>query len=148
MKVYVKAPELEKTLRKLQGKFQSLYPVMHSISLVMLKAVHTNFEMEGRDEQGNTHVWQPLAKSTVKQRAKYKGQAYAEHPILELTGRLKSSITPSFGKDYAKVGTAKKYGVFHQTGTRKMPARPFLVLPKDEIEKIKNLLLQYLKKSG
>jgi phage virion morphogenesis protein len=59
--------------------------------------------------------------------------------ILIRTGALVGSINSQAGGDVVIVGTTPFYGVFHQGGTRKMVARPFVGLSKsnaDEVEKI------------
>lgn len=144
MEIRIDDRGLKKKLDELGRKVKDMRPVMRDISLIMRKAVWENFNAEGRDKKGNRGVWKELAESTQKQRARIKGELYKAHPILELTGTLKKSMSPSHGKDYAKVSSAKQYGVYHQTGTRKMPARPFLVLPKPVIEQIKAYITKYL----
>lgn len=133
----------DKLEKKLKG-LGNLEPVMRTVAVLMKQAIWKNFEAEGRDEKGNTRTWQPLAPSTVKQREKYKGKGYGAHPILERTGHLKKSFSTEYSYSYAKVGTGVKYGIYHQTGTRKMPARPMLVLPKEDLENIKKVILRYL----
>jgi phage gpG-like protein len=70
----------------------------------------------------------------------WKERNYPGQPILTRTGRLRESMMwsgSSVGPDgifiaeptTVVVGTAVPYGVFHQTGTSKMPARPFIDPP-------------------
>jgi len=121
-------------------------PAMRDIAQMMRSTVNKNFEAEGRDESGRTHTWKGLAPSTQKRRAKYKGEQYKAHPILEFTGRLKQSINTAWGKDWAQVYTGVEYGVYHQTGTKKMPARPFMVMPEQDLADIEKHLKAWLER--
>ena len=105
-----------------------------------------------RQQDINTGApWQDLADSTKKQRYKRKTSAKKQRVfsglhILVDTGELRRSVDADYdnifgaGKNRVIFGTDKKYGVFHQYGTKKrakpgqseeereekMPARPFL----------------------
>ena len=69
-------------------------------------------------------------KYKIRKAAKY-GNAY---PILRASGRLESSITKQganenitlIGARFLVLGTSVPYGIFHQVGTNKMAARPFV----------------------
>lgn len=51
------------------------------------------------------------------------------HPLLIKSGILRRSIEWKFnGVDTVIVGSDKKYAGYHQFGTRRMPARPFMPL--------------------
>ncbi len=55
----------------------------------------------------------------------------AKHPLLIRSGNLRQSITWRFnGNDSVVVGSPVQYAIYHQMGTKRMPARPFL--PFDE----------------
>ena len=48
------------------------------------------------------------------------------HPLLIRTGALRQSIRwRTNGTDTVVVGTDRKYAIYHQRGTKRMPARPF-----------------------
>ncbi len=146
MEIRVRSEKLEEKLKQLQELIGNLRPVMRNVAILMREEIEKNFKYEGRDEHGNVRTWQPLSEKTQKRRAKYKGEAYAAHPILEFTGRLKQSINIDHGKDYAKVYTGVKYGVYHQTGTRKIPARPFMIIPRPGLKKIKDYLQDVIRR--
>ena len=65
--------------------------------------------------------------------------------ILHNTGQLKR-VTYIAGKGFVKIGASVDYGVFHQFGTKKMPARPFLGINKDDYEEIADILSNQLRK--
>lgn len=69
--------------------------------------------------------WQRLAPSTVRRRRRGSFK-----PLID-TGRLRGSIGTSVGARSLSVGTNVQYGAFHQIGTSKIPARPFL--PFEEV---------------
>lgn len=95
--------------------------------------------------------WEDLADSTKKQRmkrktSKKKQRVFSGLQILLDSGELRASVDAKYnnifgvGKNQVIFGTDKKYGVFHQYGTKRklqpgeseedrkerMPARPFL----------------------
>ena len=146
MEIRIDSRQVRKLLAKGLSTLGDMTPAMRNIAQMMRSTVDKNFEAEGRDERGRTHIWKELASSTQGRRAKYKGEAKKAHPILEFTGRLKQSINIAWGKDWAQVYTGVKYGVYHQTGTKKMPARPFMVMPKSDLRDIENYFQNWLEK--
>ncbi len=65
--------------------------------------------------------WAKWAASTARRKKRGDG-------ILVGNGVLVGSISASVAGDTAVIGTNVFYGAFHQEGTSKMPARPFLGL--------------------
>lgn len=98
---------LQAALRTLGKKCSDRRPLMGTISRLMKDEVEENFEQEGRPK------WTPLAKSTIKERAK-KGHWPGQ--ILKIKGRLVNSIIDSSDNDRAIVGTNVKYAARHQFG--------------------------------
>jgi phage virion morphogenesis protein len=83
-------------------------------------------------EVGPAGKWADLRPATIARKRGGQGQ------ILSDTGRLRGSISAVIGAHEAEVGTNVFYGKFHQNGTRKMMARPFLGLTdgdRDELER-------------
>jgi phage gpG-like protein len=72
----------------------------------------------GRDPYGS--AWAPLAPATRR-----KGRT---HPPLDASGRLRASVwwAPAPGAGLRLGGSPPAYGQYHLTGTRHMPARPWL----------------------
>ena len=64
--------------------------------------------------------------------------------ILIDTGQLHQSIAYDVAGDTLFVGTSKAYGAYHQFGTSKMPARPFLGLSAQDETLIQNRLNEWL----
>jgi phage gpG-like protein len=68
--------------------------------------------------------------------------------LLVATGALRNSLTnPGAGEVTElelRFGTDVPYGRFHQYGTSRMPARPFLGAPPDSARRVSELLAQQL----
>jgi phage virion morphogenesis protein len=118
---------LTKALTKLSKSMGDLTPVMTAIGEDMRFMIWQGFEAE-RDPWGKS--WAPL-KNPSKRRAGGK--------ILRDTGRLFNSIGYTVTPTSVSVGTSIEYGVFHQMGTKRMPARKFLPLTNS----YKNLPKEY-----
>jgi|GEM_PF-1502647 phage gpG-like protein len=108
--------ELKRKLKKLSENPKRLKSTMSNISIYMKKKVLENFEVEGNPR------WKPLSKKYLE----YKLQVKGASKILEFHGKLKQSISTRSNAKSAENFTGVKYGVYHQTGTGKMPARPFM----------------------
>lgn len=91
--------------------------------------------------QGRKTSWADLSPRTKKYKVRKKGTAY---PMLVFTGRLRNSINISSGRNEAKVFSGVRYGVFHQIGTRHMPARPFLEVTDNDVSVFVSILRKYL----
>ncbi|MAH45855.1 hypothetical protein CMI37_08490 [Candidatus Pacearchaeota archaeon] len=67
----------------------------------------------------------PVSKSITDglQKLVLKVEALAKKSTVVDTGRLRSSITHSFGKNEARVGTNVEYAIYVEYGTQKMEAR-------------------------
>lgn len=69
-------------------------------------------------------AWAPLAQSTIDRKG--------HDTILFETGRLRSSVVggadhiEDVGGDFLVFGSSVEYGVFHDTGTQRMPQRQFV----------------------
>lgn len=104
-----------------------------------------------RDAKLRPAPWPPLAASTKKgigaaaaktrkrkaAKAKAAEKAVAGHVLLYRTGALSQSLRPVASGDTFGVASDRPYAVFHQFGTSKMPARPFVpALGKPGAEKL------------
>lgn len=72
--------------------------------------------------------WAPLKATTLKRKRSGK--------ILRETSRLINSIQPQVLNAKGIVRATTAYGIFHQTGTRKMAKRQFLGIGKEDEQKI------------
>lgn len=126
--------ELNNTLERL-GRFseEPLQRALKSIGTAVVAQTIERFENEV-DPDGNK--WKHRKVETNKTRGR---------KILHNSGQLKR-VTYVTGKGFVKIGATVNYGVFHQFGTRKMPARPFLGINKDDYEEITDILSNQLRK--
>ena len=98
--------------------------VMDDIGRLMVDSVHQNFEEEGRP------AWEPRLVDVP-------------WPILRKTGALYNSIHYSVFGAEVNIDTDSDYGMFHQEGTDRMVARPFLEIQPEDETMIMDLLYQH-----
>lgn len=105
----------------------SVQKFIKKATLYQVFSTKQNFVKES-DPDGNK--WKGLAKSTLRQKRNTK--------ILRgNTLRLINGIQPQVLSTKGIVrSTNAPYGIFHQTGTRKMDARVFLGIGENDVEKI------------
>jgi phage gpG-like protein len=103
-------------------------PLKASLELVIMPSIATNFQTGGRPK------WKPLSESWRLKRT--------PGPILVQTGAMfeaTQSIT-NWDVDHNSItmtGVASApYAGYHQAGTRRMPARPFVMYQPEDVENI------------
>jgi phage virion morphogenesis protein len=131
--------ELMAALTRLRRKTSNLRPLINEIAETMRNSVEENFSKESARERGG--VWKALAPATLQARAK-KGKTGKK---LQVTGQLLASLQTKSSDTEATLGTNKKYARYLNDGTKNMPARPFMVLQKADIEEMKRTVADYLK---
>lgn len=157
-----KSPEI---IELLKNKLANKSKLFVAVAETMRTAVLKNFETEG-SRIGKP--WQRLSHQTIKQREK---KGYWPGKILQRTGQLKRSILSSYGEDFAQVSTNLIYaaiqnygGIIHRSTLKtylkkkishkeaktprqnkmssiRIPARPFMHLNNQDIEKIKEKII-------
>jgi phage virion morphogenesis protein len=141
--------ELTEAFKTLRNNVHDLSKPMRDIAVYMKEEVLENFEQEGRSKR-----WAPLSPKTKEIKEKKKGTT---GKILEFHGRLIQSINLRSDKNEASVFTGVFYGVYHQTGTRKMPQRAFMPydsasnippFDKEGLENIKSIMSDHLAKAA
>jgi phage gpG-like protein len=103
---------------------------------------------------GTLHNLPPFAPLSPRY-ARYKAKRYPGAPILVRTGRLFRSLTTNtddtiadIQPDHLTFGTRVPYALYHQLGTRKMPARPPIKLSKPIQTQLLTILRNYLIQEG
>lgn len=105
-------------------------PLDQSVRKVIIPSIHKNFQQEGRPP------WARLTVPTIMERG-------SAHPILQRTRLLYTKATQlniwkidktSAGVSY--LDSKVRYAGFHQGGTSKMPARPFMQITSDDQDAI------------
>jgi phage gpG-like protein len=120
-------------------------PALEDIADDFLELEATQFASEGKTGSGG---WQALSPKY----AAWKAVNYPGALILERGGWLRDSLTvkdaPFQIRDItntqATLGTSLSYGIFHQTGTRKMPARPPIELSESDKTRWGKLVHEFL----
>ncbi|RRN04676.1 phage virion morphogenesis protein [Bibersteinia trehalosi] len=131
--------------REIQQKFKKLAQVVDSreitrkVANVLLQEAEVAFDNE-KSPQGES--WAKLNQDYKKRRY---DKGYTGN-ILQVTGDLVKSLIIDYGDNFAVIGAGEPYGQYHQLGTSKMPARPFLGLSHDGVEEIKAILNRELSK--
>lgn len=129
----------EKDMRIVQGAFAKLVQIGKSDGMTrkMANVLRADAEEAFETEQSpDGKKWEDLDPVYKKSRfAKgYDGK------MLHRTGQLIDSLNIDYGDDFAAVGVSESYGIYHQLGTKKMSARPFLGVSEDGVEEIKDVL--------
>lgn len=108
-------------------------PLQGALQYILVPSVEYNFADGGRPK------WAPLAPATVKSRK-------AIGPILYRTGTLYEAATDpnnwTVATDFVglfDLDMVVSYAAYHQIGTRKMPARPYVEYQPEDIEAIMSL---------
>ncbi|WP_044469792.1 phage virion morphogenesis protein [Mannheimia massilioguelmaensis] len=130
---------IQNQFRKLQeaGKSDGL---TRKIANVLLAEAEDAFDHE---QSPSGEKWSALD-------PKYKTQRHVKGytgKMLQVTGDLVSSLNIDYGDSFAVIGAAEPYGQYHQTGTTKMHARPFLGLGETGVEEIKQIIAKRLKEA-
>lgn len=106
-------PEIEKRIR------QAMQETVEKTAQYAESQLSKLFKTEGRSLNVN---WSPMKEAYLRQKIK---KGYSEK-ILHRTTTLAQSFTSQIREFSAVVGTPVWYAPFHEEGTRKMPARPFM----------------------
>jgi phage virion morphogenesis protein len=107
LQIDVKDDGMQAKLNALIAQMSDLSPIMSGIANELVAQTEKNVAAGGLPK------WHPLATSTIKERTRrgtWPGQ------ILQDSGQLAASITPSSGSDFAQISTNKTYAAIHQYG--------------------------------
>lgn len=132
VRVRVESTELKRALSAATRRARRMRPAWRQVGELLLRSIAENFSQEGRPRS-----WEPWAPSTAARRG-------PGGRILDETGRLRSSIRARTDARGVTVETSVRYGGFHQEGTRRMPARPFLLVQPEDEREIEDIIAQYL----
>ena len=111
--------QLQQFLESLPAKVQEAAEITLQQSALRINAdLMKIFKTEGQSHGVN---WAPLKPQYLREKTK---KGFSEK-ILQRTTTLRQSFTTRFAPMEAVIGTEVKYAIFHELGTRKMPARPF-----------------------
>jgi len=117
---------ISKQLGRMAGRIANPIPAFQQIAARFALIMKEQFDTEG----GRAHQWAALSPGYAAQ----KELRYPGKPILQASGALMKSLTHEpFGVEGATatemvLGTDIPYAIFHQLGTKGMPARPVVDL--------------------
>jgi len=140
--------ELSRILDIMANDLNDFEPMFRSIAKDFKKTEEGIFSSEGSFEGGS--AWPALSPMYKVQ----KDKKYPGRKILEATGKLRQSLT-SMGSGHVEqieseslaIGTDIKYAKYHQSGTRKMPARPPLQITEAEKSRWTRIAHEYIFRS-
>lgn len=111
-------------------------PVMAAIGALLEGSTRQRFADE---ETPDGSSWAALLPGSQKSKERNK------NAILKEFGDLMRSITYHASAAAVVIGTDRHYGQYHQSGTAKMPARPFLGLSAEDRGGIDDILTQFMR---
>lgn len=123
---------LAQAFNRLARSIQNYRPAWPAITALYRQMMSEQFESQG--SRGGRR-WVPLSPAYKR----WKDIVAPGQPILVLSGKMKASLVGRTGDTIEQfrpasltLGTRIRYAGYHQTGTRRMPARPPIVLrPRD-----------------
>jgi len=135
------------TLRKVKNSVKHMRAFFKTAGGLIIESVTRNFMAGGRPK------WEPLTPSTIRRRRQGEGTG-APKPLRDTNVLMVSIGRPSkdgifeVGNKEVTVGTNVPYARYHQFGTRHMPARPFMMVQKEDEQKIVQAALDEIKKAA
>lgn len=118
--------EFNRVFTRLDANFDDLSPIWPEVRDKFYEIEKAQFDSEGG--KGASGKWQELTERYAAQKIDRYG---AGKKILEATGDLEASLTGDNAGSYywsnkteIAVGSTIPYGIYHQRGSEKLPARP------------------------
>ena len=131
--------DFDEHVGKLLKQLKNKRPALTGMGIVAKEDVEQHF----KDEKGSDGSWEAL--SDITKRIRRKGKRGGADKILQDTGKLRT-INFDVAEDSVTVGSAMKYGIYHQEG-KGVPKREWLYLSKRAIEKLKQTVILFIKKA-
>lgn len=129
---------IQNAFRRLAELGENTTPVTRKVANVLWQESETAFNKEQTPDGKKWHALNENYKK-ARHKAGYTGN------ILQVSGSLVKSLDIDYGESFAVIGAAEPYGQYHQQGTTKMEARPFLGIGKDGIDEIHEIIKRELK---
>lgn len=118
MKLGIKLRGISELMDKLQALLDDSLrrSVVDAMAAELLAVTESNF----RSERLRPATWAPLAESTLKRKKKDTGM------LINHGTMVRGFSVENATAEGAEIANTQKYAVYHQFGTKKMPARPFV----------------------
>ena len=136
----------EGVLRGIRERSEDLTIPLSAGGVHMTRSIRQNFRVGGRPKK-----WRPWAPATRRAYGRQPGRARSVLVGRGMRGGLMGSITSKAGRDFLVIGTNKIYGRIHQLGGQAgrghattIPARPYLVFQKSDVEVIARMVGEHL----
>ncbi|WP_298079769.1 phage virion morphogenesis protein [uncultured Cardiobacterium sp.] len=113
-------------LKQLAERGEDITPVLDELGEDEVTRVMLRFE---NSEAPDGSIWEDL-------------KVRAGKPLMD-TGRLYQSVVAHVANDSLQVGTNVSYAPYHQFGTERIPARPFLGVSDDLLASLQEITLAY-----
>ena len=133
---------LNRAFNRIDQHVSDLRSVWPDVAAEFYAIEHSAFESEG----GTTSAgrWAPLSPAY----AKFKAIAFPGQPILRATTSLYESMTSPDAADsiyrveplQLTIGSKREGAIYHQRGTRRMPARPIIALTGEDKRRIQKAI--------
>ena len=131
---------VSKALAAFEQSLADEAPALQAIADDFRQMIAQQFSSEGRAEGT---PWAPRKSSGVRAMLRSPSGAGQAPPLLVRTGALLASLTEPNSPDHVEetnaesltLGTRVPYAMFHQLGTRRMPARPIIVVSGERTER-------------
>lgn len=96
---------------------------------------------DGKAQEAAGARWAELAEATIKNRRNTKKGSIR---ILRDRGQLMQSINTRLSEDAVTIGSGLNYGKYHQGGTTRMPARPFIGYNTADEQRFLKIVLKHI----
>ncbi len=134
IEISINSDAVDRSLDSLQASLEDESCALRTIGDDLREMIAQQFATEGA--AGGT-PWAPLAPSTLRKKRDSRSG------ILDVTGALLASLVDAGAAGHVEesdgqqliFGTALPYALFHQTGTRRLPARPIIALTGDSTDR-------------
>ena len=139
--IKVNISEIEKLANKLNSyalSYKQRESLLHDMGVEVREQTLDRFDFETGPEGDS---WKKLADATIKFKNKI-----CTGGILERSGLMKDSLDVQVeNADSVLIGSPRHYAEYHQAGTKKMPARPFLGISTDNINDLELVIDKWVK---
>jgi phage gpG-like protein len=139
-------------LRSLGSDIRSFKQPLELARDHMTRSIGENFSRQGRERGAHSSgTWVPLAQATLRRRAlegtgstildRRRGQGLR----VRASQGARWQINGQRGTlEFTGLPTSVRYGEFHQTGTRNMPARRWLMIHAEDEQEIRRIFAEWL----
>jgi len=133
--------DVSKMMDKIEERTRNLTPVMQRAAAILAGDSMRHFNRQ----EGSVGKWTPLKNKTKK----WKSKIGKTQPLV-LSGRMRQSNIPSWGKKFAALETSllienkTSYAPYHHYGTKDLPKREWIWVKRGEMDRYAAMVLDYI----